>query len=119
MNFKVGDRVKVYGNAGDHPGGGTGYYLRGQKGKVVAITNDSELQVKIFDTKFKEKNPIREVHPKQLRKLKVRAPRRVFILEGELAQIKRSPGRCEDIQVSDRRILPNDVEFVEVRSKKK
>lgn len=72
--FKVGDRVRAYGN---YPSGydyGCKSFLRGNKATVESIANDNEIFIRLDDPTF----PVAEVHPNQCRLLRPKK-RRVWV----------------------------------------
>lgn len=67
MKFRRGQRVLVYGAAGQHPLlKGWDLFLRGELAKVDYICNESEIVVKIVNKAY----GLITVHPFQLRKVK-------------------------------------------------
>ena len=63
--LKIGDRVKVYGNADPHIGE-SHFYFDGREGKVVEITSENEVVVTILGDRGALKYT---VHPKQCRRV--------------------------------------------------
>lgn len=104
MNFKVGDRIRVYATLNE--------YVAESKGRVTGVRSDGMLLVTL-DTRNK---PI-TAHPKQCRKLKP-TRRTIWIMEGDLRDIGRSDSSVK-ASVSREKIVPEDVEFREVLKKKK
>jgi hypothetical protein len=111
--FEVGEMVAVYGSVRDlHT---DIHYLRGDKAKVLLIIGPNELIVKI-DRDGWEYN----VHPKQCRRLVKAERRRVWISERHILDLQKIEVIPTNINstISSTKLLPDDIEFIEVRKPK-
>jgi hypothetical protein len=105
MEFKVRDRVAVYGC-----GSGSSTFWFGQKGSIVEITEDSMLIVSPDDFR----NERHCVHPKQCRKLKNKELKRIWLSPNwDDGKDFQQPA----VATNPNRVDAQWIEFVEVKRK--
>lgn len=103
-----GDRVRVYGTVPCEVNPRSRVYKRGEIATVTKAIFDDEVTVR---TKFGET----QVHPKQCRRLKPRAPRRrIWVRQEQLASVKLMPRGLTHTQITGEE-RDGFIPFIELR----
>lgn len=109
--LKVGDRVKCYGGTmSGMPFDKCGYF--GESGVITEIRTEYHVWVRINDTEC-----LRDFHPKQLRRLKTKIPRRRFWVEIDAEGVPLVVTRQPGLFIHEDSV--EEIEVIEVRKKDK
>lgn len=107
--FQKGDRVRVYASVYEE--------LLETVGTIERILENGMVYVE-FDKVSEIGNASCWAHPRQCRRLVKKERRRVWIPEGALDRLYSGDARNISANISDRKIVDTDTQFVEVRRKK-